>query len=190
MFTTGPQKELEHVLIADLSLDSFGTLWLGTLAAGLVKYDEKTLLKSYIYSNDSKTSLTPGWANNIYEASNGRIWITTGGSEKYSGINILNLETGDLRKITYPQLKNRINGVSALWENSPGEYYPAAYNGIYKFSENTLQLIAANPAGLPGNSVINSHFKDSKGNEWLCTRVESIKKKKALTPTNTMISAC
>ena len=169
MFTTGPQKGLERMLITDLSFDSFGTLWIGTLSAGLVKYDEKTLLKSYSYGNGDKTSLTAGWANNIYEARDGKIWIATGGSQKYSGINILDPATGNLRKITYPQFQNRINGVLAIWENSPDEYYFGVYGGVYKFSEKTLQLTAVKIAGLPENSTVNYRLKDSKGNEWFCT---------------------
>ena len=169
MFTTGAQKELEHTVIDDLSFDSFGTLWIGTTAAGLVKYDEKTLLKSYSYGNGDKTSLTSGWANNIYEASDGKIWITTGGSARTSGINILDPHTGDIRKITYPQIQNRINGITSIWENTPGEYYLGGWNGHYTFSEKTLKLNAVKLAGLPEKSIINYHLKDSKGNEWLCT---------------------
>jgi signal transduction histidine kinase/ligand-binding sensor domain-containing protein len=178
MFTTGPQKELEHMIIDDLSFDSFGTLWISTVASGLVKYDEKTLLKSYTYGNGDKTSLTSGWANNIYEASDGKIWITTSGSDKTSGINILDPHTGDIRKITYPQIQNRINTVQAIWENTPDEYYLGTFNGLYKFSEKTLKLNPVKLAGLPEKSVIISHLKDSKGNEWLCTHIGVYKKEK------------
>ena len=179
MFTTGPKKELEHMVIDDLSFDGFGTLWIGNLAAGLVKYDEKTLLKSYTYGNGDKTSLTSGWANNIYEASDGKIWITTGGSDKNSGINILDPQTGDIRKITYPQIQNRINGISAIWETSPGEFYLGIYsNGIRKFSEKTLAIQTVTLPGLPESAVINNHFKDSRGNEWLCTFSGVFKKDK------------
>ena len=179
MFTTGPQKELEHMVIDNLSFDSFGSLWIGTPAAGLVKYDEKTLLKSYTYGNSDKTSLTSGWANFIYEANDGKIWIATSGSDKTSGISILDPQTGDIRKITYPQIQNRINGVSAIWENSPGEYYLGAFaQGVFRFSEKTLSLQPVIFPGLSERADIRYHYKDSIGNEWLCTFSGVYKKNK------------
>jgi len=184
MFTTGPQKELEHTIVTDISFDSFGSLWIGTQAAGLLKYDEKTLLKSYSYSSGGKTSFTSGWVNNMYEASDGKIWITTGGSDKTSGINILDPRTGDIRKIFYPQIQNRINGISVVWENTPGEFYLGVYaDGIRKFSDKTLSLQTVIPPGLSESINLRYHYKDSRGNEWLCTFLSGVFKKNKDTDT-------
>jgi len=179
MFTTGPQKELEHAVITDLSFDGFGSLWIGTIASGLIKYDVKSLLKSYTYESGDQASLTYGWANNIYEAADGKIWITTSGSEKTSGINILDPGTGVSRKITFPQIQNRINGLSAIWESGPGDVYFGTYLGdVRKFSEKTLAVETIILPGIPDRTRINYHYKDSRGNEWLCTFSGVFKKDK------------
>ena len=104
-FNSGTDKKLDLGSIRDLKFDSFGTLWVGTYYDGLVKYEERSLLKSYSYNKDDKNSFTAGWANNIYEASDGKIWITTGGSNLTAGIDILDPRTNDLKSIPIIKLK-------------------------------------------------------------------------------------
>ncbi|HET6768085.1 MAG TPA: two-component regulator propeller domain-containing protein, partial [Chitinophagaceae bacterium] len=94
MFTSGAKIDLERTTMIELGFDSFGTLWVATGAMGLLKYEEKTLLRSYSFGNKDKYTLTSGWANTIYEASDGKVWISTGGSDQNSGINILDPVTG------------------------------------------------------------------------------------------------
>jgi signal transduction histidine kinase/ligand-binding sensor domain-containing protein len=158
-----------RIVVSDLSFDSFGTLWIGTAYDGLLKYEVRSLLKSYSYNKDDKNSLTSGWANNIYEASDGKIWITTGGSSATSGINILDTRNSQLRAIPYYKIQDRISGVYTIWENKPGEMYFAINNSTYKFSDKTLELKPVKLPGIPESIIINSFFKDSKKNEWLCT---------------------
>jgi hypothetical protein len=68
MFNNGIKKELEQTPVSDLRLDSFGTLWIGSYAHGLLKYEDKPQLKSYIHNEIDKKSITAAWANYIYEA--------------------------------------------------------------------------------------------------------------------------
>ncbi len=177
-FTTGPQSVLARAGITDLGFDSFGTLWIGTQTTGLIKYNEKILLKSYSYGTSDKTSLTFGWANNIYEASDGKIWISTGGSSATSGLNILDPRTGDVKSIAYSRIQNGSDGISAFWENTPGEFYIGMYSGLRKFSENTLSFQPLTLPGLPQTANVRYHYKDSRGNEWLCTTGGLYKKDK------------
>ncbi|MBS1607474.1 MAG: hypothetical protein JSS70_01560, partial [Bacteroidetes bacterium] len=108
LFNTGTKKELEHLTIVDMCFDNFGTLWLATYRNGLIKYEKRSLLKSYAYDKDNRNSLTSGWADHIYEAGDGRIWITTSGSSEYSGINILDPRTGTLKTIPFARIQKRI----------------------------------------------------------------------------------
>ena len=91
VFNNGIKKELEHTPASDLCFDSFGTLWIGSWAHGLLKYEDKPQLKSYWHNEANKNSFTPGWANCIYEASDGKIWISTNGAGNISGLNIWTL---------------------------------------------------------------------------------------------------
>ncbi|HEX6169759.1 MAG TPA: two-component regulator propeller domain-containing protein, partial [Chitinophagaceae bacterium] len=173
------KKEFEGSLVRDLKFDSFGTLWIATSSAGMIKYEEKPLLRSYSYNKDDKNPFTSGWANNIYRASDGKIWITTSGSSNTSGINILDTRNNSIRSIPFSKISGRINGLSAIWENKPGEMYFAGYGAIVKFSEKTLGLDLVKIPGLPDQTIINSHLKDSRENEWLFTFSGVYKKQKS-----------
>ncbi len=181
-FNNGVKKELEHIPVTDLSLDSFNTLWIGSFADGLLKYEDKPQLKSYSYNKGDKNSLTSGWANFIYEGSDGKIWISTGGSGINSGINILDSRTGAISPIPFSTISNRIDGISAFWENAPGEFYMGVYNRLYSFSETTRKLKRIILPGVPDTSFITYDLKDSRGNEWLCTFKGLYKKTKAAQP--------
>ena len=176
---TAKKKEFEGSLVRDLKFDSFGTLWIATSSAGMIKYEEKPQLRSYSYNKEDKSPFTSGWANNIYRASDNRIWITTSGSSNTSGINILDTRNNYIRSIPFSKISGRINGLSAIWENKPGEMYFATYGAIVKFSEKTLGLDLVKIPGLPDAIVINSYLKDSKENEWLFTFSGVYKKQKS-----------
>ncbi|MEO7801387.1 MAG: two-component regulator propeller domain-containing protein, partial [Ginsengibacter sp.] len=168
-FNNGVKKDLEHTPVVDLTLDDFGTLWIGSYKDGLIKYENKPQLKSYSHNDNEKNSLTTGWANFICESSDGKIWITTGGSRISSGLNILDTQTGKIQPIRYSGIIDRLNGVSAFWESAPGEFYLGAFNGLYTFSEKDRKLKLVRLPGIPDTSVITFHYKDSRQNEWICT---------------------
>jgi ligand-binding sensor domain-containing protein len=98
-FNNDIQNDLEHTPVVDLAFDDFGTLWMGSYKDGLIKYENKPQLKSYSHNAGEKNSLTTGWVNFIYESSDGKIWITTGGSRISSGLNILDPKTGAIEPI-------------------------------------------------------------------------------------------
>ena len=123
VFKVESNKQLEQTTINALKFDSFGTLWIATSTKGLFKYEERALLKSYIYSATDKNSITPGWVNNIYEAKNGQIWITTSGQGLSSGINELDPQTGSIRSWPYKTTLPAAEYVSGIMEISPGEFY-------------------------------------------------------------------
>ena len=168
-FNSGAKKELEYLSAVDFSIDNFENLWMGTYASGLVKYEDRPQLKSYSFNKDDKKSLTQGWANFIFEDSEGKIWITTGGQNNIAGLNILDIHTGVNEPIPYSVFTKRSNGVSAIWENAPREMYLGMYNGVYAFSTTTQQLKQVTLPGIPDNAFITWHFKDSRGNEWICS---------------------
>ncbi|MEO6355429.1 MAG: ATP-binding protein [Ferruginibacter sp.] len=168
-FNNGAKKELEHLSAVDFSDDDFGNLWIGTYTSGLIKYEDRPQLKSYSFNKDNKKSLTQGWANFIFESSDGKIWITTGGQNNIAGLNILDIHTGINEPIPYSGFTKRSNGVSAIWENVPGEMYLAMNSVLYAFSTTTHQLKQVKLPGIPDSLYITWHFKDSRNNEWLCS---------------------
>jgi len=178
IFNNGIKKQLEHTPVADFCFDSFGTLWIGSFAHGLLKYEDKPQLKSYSYNRADKNSLTAAWASYIYEASDGKILIGTAGAGNISGLNILDNRTGTLQPIPYPQLSKELNGIYSIWERTPGEFYLSAYKALYSFSEKDHTLKPVRITGAPDTISINYFLKDSKGNDWLCTFAGLYKKEK------------
>lgn len=165
---TGTGAGVVQTPIKSMAYDAFGNLWIGTINNGLIKYEAKPQIASYQYDAGNQQSLTAGWASNVIQASDGKIWIGTSGSSTLSGITILDVNRGVLKRIPYSQISSRLNGISALWEHSPGEIYLGVYNGLYSFSEKSLQI---RPVNLPGisNQPILYHLVDSRGIEWLAT---------------------
>lgn len=165
---TGQGSAVVQDAISSMAYDPFGNLWIGTMSNGLIKYEAKPQITSYQYVPGNNQSLTAGWASNIIQASDGKIWIGTGGSSTLSGISVLDVHKGILERIPYPQISSRLNGLSALWEHAPGEIYFGVYNGVFSFSEKSHQI---KPVHLPGSTdrPIFYHLTDSHGIEWLAT---------------------
>lgn len=164
----GPGAAAVQSTILQMTYDTFGNLWIGTLGNGLIKYESKPQLTRYTFDQYDRSSITAGWASNIMQASDGKIWIGTSGSSTNSGITILDVKKGVLQSIPYPSISSRLNGMTAIWEHLPGEMYIGVYNGLYSFSEKNHQI---RPVNLPGisNRPIQCHLVDSRGIEWLAT---------------------
>jgi signal transduction histidine kinase/ligand-binding sensor domain-containing protein len=160
---------LEQTTVIALNIDSFGTLWIATYTKGLFKYEVRALLKSYSYSATDKNSITPGWANNIYEAKNGQIWITTSGQGLTSGISELNPQTGTIRSLPYRTTLPVADYISGIMEISPGEFYISTVIGLYQFSPGTNVMKKTSLIGVPDSVFIYQFHKDKRNNLWLCT---------------------
>ncbi len=177
IFKNESPKQLEKAAILNVQFDSFGALWIGTAEKGLLKYEKRAIFKSYSFNKDDKNSLTPGWANIIYEAQDGKIWITTSGGNA-GGINELDLQTNTIRPIPFRSILHGYYNVNGLTESAPGELLISPNMSIYQMSTktNVLQKTALN--GVPPTTSINQFYKDSKGNLWLCTFIGLYKKDK------------
>jgi len=169
------KKELDHANLSSLKVDGFGTLWIGSFSNGLIKYEEKSSLRSFSYSQDDKRSITGGWANFIYESADGRLWVATNGSN--AGISIYDPGSGSIHPFPYSSIAPLVNGVNCIWENVPGEIYFGSY-GIYKFSEKKRQLEYIKMQGLPDSIYTTYYYKDTRSNEWICTAKGLYKKSK------------
>jgi len=168
-FDNGVKKELEHAPVNELRCDSFGTLWIGTNADGLLKYEERPQLSSFLFNKEDKNSLTPGWVNCIYETGDGKIWVVTGGYQAASGISIIDLHTGNVQRIPFATLSSDLPGAYAIWENAPGELYLSSDRAVLALSTQTHRAKLVKLAGVSDTITILSYFRDSRENEWLCT---------------------
>jgi signal transduction histidine kinase/ligand-binding sensor domain-containing protein len=176
-FKNESPNQLEKAPMLDLKFDSFGALWIGTVTQGLLKYEERAVFKSYSSNKDDENTLTPGWANVVYEAHDGKIWITTAGGNA-GGVNELNLQTNTIRAFPYRSLLPGTYNISGLVQTTPGELLLSTNRGTYQMSTktNALQKIMLN--GVPDSIPINQFYKDSRDNLWLCTLSGLYKKTK------------
>jgi signal transduction histidine kinase/ligand-binding sensor domain-containing protein len=177
-FSKGAKKHLEKTAITDLCFDSFGTLWIGTVMEGLLKFEERPAFKSFSSNNEDKNSITPGWANIIYETHDGKIWITTSGPANNAGMNELDPESGIIRPIPLRYLLPGSYIVYGLYENDSGDFVLSTNTGNYQFSPKTKGIKKIALKGVPDNIPINKFYKDSRGNLWLCTSAGLFKRNK------------
>jgi signal transduction histidine kinase/ligand-binding sensor domain-containing protein len=168
-FGNGLQKDLGNVTVLNFVFDSFGTLWMGTDASGLLKYEDRPQFKSYLFSKYDKNSIAEGWVNGLCEASDGKIWCTTSGTTAYAGISALDTRNGEIKTIPFSRLSPFVNIVTAIWEHAPGEMYLGTLKGVYSFSENTGQLKQVRFMGAPDTLLVSYHALDSRDNEWFCS---------------------
>ena len=168
-FGAGLQKDLGNITVLDFVFDSFGTLWMGTDASGLLKYEDRPQFRSYVFSRYNKNSIAEGWVNGLCESRDGKVWCTTSGTTIYAGISALDIRSGEVKTFPFSRLSPFINIVTAIWENSPGEMYFGTIKGIYSFSEKTGQLHQVRLADAPDTLLVTYHLFDSRDNEWYCS---------------------
>ncbi len=179
VFKNQSEKQLEKSVITSLGFDAFGTLWIGTATQGLLKYEERAIFKSYSYNKNDKNSISPGWASSIYEAGNGKIWISTiGMANNGGGINEFDPKAKTISSTLLNKVLPGAFMVNSFYENKPHELAINTITGNYQFSTQTKAVSKAMLNGISDSIFINQYHKDSKENLWLCTTKGLYKKSK------------
>lgn len=143
--------------------DRDGYIWIST-RNGLFQYDgySITTYKSNLYCPDLLSS------NNIFcvaEDSCHRLWIGT-----YSGLNVLDKRTGEVRKIENAELSS--TGISQILVTSDQRILFATEAGLFEYQENDdtfLLYDASNTGGVFPRNTVKSLFEDDRGDIWIGT---------------------
>ena len=127
-------KGIPSVLINDVVFDTRGNLWLATQTNGV--YLLKKGSKHWInFRHDNKSGLTSDKALNIYEDSEGQIWVPTQGG----GICRYNAILGEMEHITIG--KNDIGStVFQIIEDQQGVLWFTTYNGLVRYNPHTRNI--------------------------------------------------
>ncbi|MGC3944770.1 MAG: two-component regulator propeller domain-containing protein [Chryseolinea sp.] len=166
-FPKDARNNIEGASIEALAYDSFGSLWIGTQNDGLFRYEEKSFFKSYSYDKNKPASLTPGWANNIFELKDGQVLVTTSGVNIVSGLNVLDLQRNTVEPIPYKSLLPELHNIAGMMEDTISDaYYTMTNRGLYKFALHDRSFKKDQIAGLPDTLMYMSFLKDSHGNFW------------------------
>lgn len=153
-----PSKDVQSVY-----QDRDGYIWIST-RNGLFQYDSYsiTTYKSNLYRPDLLTN------NNIYcvaEDAQHRLWIGT-----YSGLNVLDKQTGQIRKIDDPEI-NGI-GISQILVTSDNRILFATEGGLLEYLEDGNRFSVFNQDNTGGvfpKTTVKSLFEDDRGDIWIGT---------------------
>jgi signal transduction histidine kinase/ligand-binding sensor domain-containing protein len=154
-------------VINQIKQDSFGSIWAATASEGLLRYEEKIKLTSLSNIRKDKNSLTPGWANNILETSEGKLWVTTATQNEDGGFNELDSEGKLIQSIPFREIMPGLSHIASLKEITPNEFILSTNLGIFQFSAKTKKLKKISISGYANeNYFISCFLTDSKQNQW------------------------
>jgi len=156
--------------LLSLLSDSHGRLWVGTNAAGLVRYDAK--------HDRFEPALRPGQAltrDSVYalaEDGRGGLWIGTGG-----GLDWLDIESGSVQTGKSSALARSLpNGaVRALLRSSEGTLWAGTDHGLYRRAPGAARFV---PVALPTSEgdtpIVRRLASDDAGRIWIGTHVHGV----------------
>ncbi len=155
--------------VETLSFDSFGNLWIGTESKGVLKYSNKTILRSFTYNTRDESSITSGWANKMFESNVGSIWIVTSDGTANEGLNILDTDKKTIIPMPYSTLTPGLRWNQVIAELYPGKMLIDTDHGykIYDVHQKTLKDTVFQ--GLLENIHIFNAVWDSHNTLWYCT---------------------
>jgi ligand-binding sensor domain-containing protein len=160
--------------IRSIFQDKNGNYWFGTNAAGVYRYDGKTLLQYTV-----KDGLPNNQVQSIQEDNVGNIWFGTGvfGVSKFDGrifTTFTNQENLHLN-----------NGPDLAWKIEPNDLWFYAGGGVYHYNGHSFAYLPLDKPGFnakqPQNAPYNlsryavySILKDKKGNVWFGTQAQGV----------------
>ncbi|MGB5720278.1 MAG: two-component regulator propeller domain-containing protein, partial [Woeseiaceae bacterium] len=160
--------------------DSSGTLWIGTDAGGLSRYDpDKETFTNYLHDPADARSIADNRVRAIYEDSAGRLWIGTDGA----GLDRFDRETQSFEHFPPdPSSQGGLIGahVWSLLEDSEGVLWVATTSGLSRLDETTQTFV--NYLNEPADSTSISDdfvrvlYEDSNNNLWVGTNSGGLNK--------------
>lgn len=153
--------------IRSIIQDKNNNYWFGTNAAGVYRYDGKTVLRF-----TEKDGLYNNQVSSIQEDQYGTIWFGTGkfGVSRFNGESIN----------TYTAAQNTPVFDKKEWKTTPNDLWFYAGGGVYHYDGNFTYLplpktdvdqnYTQNSAHELSAYAVYSHLKDSKGNLWFGTQ--------------------
>ena len=180
---TGRHEELDRILgrsnalddsrVMSLELDRTGTLWIGTMTAGVRSLSRDGRLNAYNAVPGSNRGLSAPGIMSLYAARDGRIWIGTHGG----GANVLDPKTGGVLQLpfesTVPGAVSSRN-VSAFAEEPSGNLWLATDGGGLDLANSVGHVLKVfrhvdhDATSLPSNSVYGVSI-DTHGQMWVAT---------------------
>jgi diguanylate cyclase (GGDEF)-like protein len=180
---TGRHEDLDRILgrhnalgdsrVMSLELDRTGTLWIGTMTAGVYSLSRDDRLNALQVTPGSYRGLSAPGVMSLYAGRDGRVWIGTHGG----GANVVDTKTGMVLQLpfesTVPGAVSSPN-VSAFAEEPSGNLWLATDGGGLDLANSVGHVLKVfrhvdyDAASLPSNSVYGLTI-DAHGQLWVAT---------------------
>jgi diguanylate cyclase (GGDEF)-like protein len=180
---TGQHDDIDRILgrpaalgdsrVTSLELDAAGTLWIGTMTAGLHSLSRDGHLSAVGVAPGSDRGLSTPGIMSLYAARDGRIWIGTHGG----GANVLDPSSG---KVVQLPFESSVTGavssrnVTAFAEEPSGNMWLATDGGGLDLADSTGHVLRVfrhvdeDATSLPGSTVYGVTV-DPSGRVWAAT---------------------
>jgi len=168
----GRRAALDEGRVMSLLSDRRGTLWIGTMRAGLYELDPRNRLKSFPVKPGDPRALSAAGIETIHRARDGKIWLGTFGG----GVNVLDPATGLVRQLPYGAAPGAVSSavVTAIAEDSRGRLWIGTDGGGLDLARPDGTVIKVfnhdpnDPASLPATTVY-ALAVDAHDRVWIAT---------------------
>lgn len=173
---SGRRNAIGDSRVMALLSDRSGTLWIGTMTAGLQKYTESGALTALSVKRGDPRSLSAAGIMTLYQSLSGEVWVGTHGG----GVDVIDPASGSVRQLPFSAAPVTPAGslsnpnVSAIAEDSRGHMWFGTDGGGLDLADidGTVRHVFRNdPAddrSLPSNTVYSVGF-DNAGVMWVAT---------------------
>lgn len=166
---------LSSNFITSIVKDRDGFYWIGTLAGGLIRFNElKRKIEIFKNNRDDSLSLSNNYINTIYEDSKGDIWIGTSAG----GVNKFNKKNNNFVRFVYDPAKPQKNlnspEVTSICEDNNGNLlFGTTTGGLNLYNPNTEEFTHftfsdKNNSGISSRKIL-CLYRDKKGRIWIGT---------------------
>ncbi len=168
--------------VISFDIDSFGNIWMGTLQAGLLKYENRRLFNSLRgVGHKTGSNINNGWVSRIFEDSDRTVWLSTVGSTSGpDGISNIDFKNETVRTITNNEIREDWTMTIEFKEHRPGVFYISDLSGLHSLDVGTMELLAVDTGTLPAGLNISKHYIDHNETEWLGTNKGLYERKSGL----------
>lgn len=157
-------------MVVSVAQDREGTIWAGTYALGVTRYDTRTHhFETFKHDSSDPQSLSQNTVKRVYQDRKGTIWVAT-----EDGLNRFDPVT---RKFTVYRMRSgsRLSQVyNNFTEDDDGNLWLGTlYSGVHRFDPTTGRFTvyqASDDAGGLRDNDVNDILRSRKGNLWIGTQ--------------------
>ncbi|MCB2219045.1 MAG: hypothetical protein KQI35_01530 [Bacteroidetes bacterium] len=165
----GSKDRLYRDMTTALAADGFGNLWIGTESVGLLKYNSRNLLGSFVWDDNDPTTITSGWVFRMFENKQGEVWVGTRGAGENAGISRIDFTNNK----AYPYLFDEIAPGTRVFDLymgiTPGKMLLWTNHGVKNLDYRNMTLQDTVVELLNDTTAVNNVIRDSRGNIWYCS---------------------